>query len=314
MVILLPFILPLVESFMGMFSEPLNPTEYPDLNPTELLAKETQGMAALTLAAFHTFFNLANVILLIGFVPFLVKAAIWSVKPNEEDEEDDEFRLKFINTAFRTPELSTVELQKETSHFGEIVSRMSGMTKDLLNSTESKKQKKLLKQIKKYEKITDTMEEEITAYITKLANAEVTPKTSIRFRSIASICNDLERIGDIYFQISKAVEAKIEEKAFFVPEQRANLNKLSEKIDGAFAEMVKNLESPSYDDVSKAKAVQLEKEINHLRDKLRKEHLSNLGNPEYHIKSSMIYNNIFHSLEKIGDHIMNVTESIVGEI
>jgi len=292
--IFLPFFLPLVENFMSTFFG--------------------SNDAPLTLAAFHTFFNLTNVILLLGFVPFLVKAAIASV-PEKADEEGDEFRLKFIGgTASRTPELATVELQKELGHFGEVVSRMSGFTRELINSTEAKKQKKMLKKLKKYEKISDQMEIEVTEYVTKLANQELTPKTSMRLRSVINVCNDLERIGDIYFQISKTIEMKNEEKVYFLPHQRENLNTLSDKVDAAFAEMVKNLETPSYDNVSKAKADSLEKEINNYRNTLRDEHLTKLGAADYNVKSAMVYNNIFHALEKVGDHIINVTEAVVGEI
>ncbi len=294
MVVLLPVFLPLVESFMLKF---FGSTDAP-----------------LTLAAFHTFFNLTNVILLLGFVPFLVKAAIWSVKGNDEDDED-EFRLKFIGSATtRTPELATVELQKELGHFGEVTSRMSGFTRELINSTEPKKQKKMLKKLKKYEKITDQMEIEITEYVTKLANQELTPKTSLRLRSVINVCNDLERIGDIYFQISKTVEMKIEEKVYFLPHQRENLNKLSDIVDAAFKEMVSNLQTPSYDDVTKTKADALENDINNYRNTLRDEHLTKLGTDDYNVKSAMVYNNIFHALEKVGDHIINVTEAVVGEI
>ena len=294
MVVLLPVFLPLVESFMLKF---FGSTDAP-----------------LTLAAFHTFFNLTNVILLLGFVPFLVKAAIWSV-PESEEDKGDEFGLKFIgSTTNRTPELATVELQKEMGHFGEVVSRMSGFARELINATEAKKQKKMLKKLAKYEKISDQMEVEITEYVTKLANQELTPKTSMRLRSVINVCNDLERIGDIYFQISKTIEMKNEEKVYFLPHQRENLNTLSDKVDAAFVEMVKNLETPSYDDVTKTKADQLEKEINKYRNVLRDEHLSNLGTEDYNVKSAMVYNNIFHSLEKVGDHIINVTEAVVGEI
>ncbi len=292
MVILLPVFLPLVEKFM--------------------LTVFGSDDAPMTLAAFHTFFNLTNVILMLGFVPFLVKAAVWSVKGSDED--DDEFRLKFIGSAARTPELATVELQKEAGHFGEVVSRMSGLTRDLLNATEAKKQKKLLKKIKKYEKVSDRMEVEITEYITKLADQEITPKTSLRLRSVINVCNDLERIGDVYYQISKTIELKNEENAYFTPKQRENLNLLNDKIDEAFLVMVNNLNTPSYDSVSKANAISLEKEINGIRNKLKEEHLDNLGKADYNVKSAMIYNNIFHALEKVGDHIINVSEAVVGEI
>ena len=124
----------------------------------------------------------------------------------------------------------------------------------------------------------------------------------------------MERIGDTYFQISKTIEQKIENQFYFLPEQRNNLNKMMVKIDEAFAVMVSNLTTPSYDKVSKEKADQLEKEINNLRNKFRAENLSMLGNEEYNVNSAMVYNNIYSALEKVGDHIINVTEAIVGEI
>lgn len=264
------------------------------------------------LAAFHTFFNLINVLLLLPFVPFLVKAAVWSVKDSAEDE--DEFSLKFIGTATKTPELALMELQKEAGHFGEVVSRMSGFTKELINTTEAKRQKKMLKKLKKYEKISDRMEVEMTEYITKMANKEITPATSERLRSVINICNDLERIGDVYYQISKTIEIKNEEKAYFTPKQRENLNTMIDLVDESFGVMVENLNNPNYGDVTKDLAKSKEKQINAYRNELRKEHLTNLGTDDYNVKSAMIYNNIFHSMEKVGDHIINVTEAVMGEI
>ncbi len=291
MIILLPFVLPLIKSFM------LNNFGSDD--------------APITLAAFHTFFNITNVLLLLGFVPYLVKAAIFTVKQGSEEEQ---FKLKFIGSSARTPELATVELQKEAAHFGAVVARMPGFLKELVNSLEPKRRKKMHKKLKKYEKISDQMEVEITEYITKLANQELTPKTSKRLRSIVNVCNDLERIGDIFYQLSKTIEDKNEQKAYWLPEQRQSINNLIDKIDRAFKIMVDNLESPSYDDVSLTKALEIEKEINAYRDELRSEHLNNIGKPLYNVKSGMIYNNVFHALEKVGDHIINVSESVIGQI
>jgi len=299
MVILLPFFLPALGSLLQSLglSDPFTSAE--DM--------------PIGLSAFHTAFNLLNVIIMLGFVKYLVKAAIWSV-PDKAGDEDDEMKLKFIGTAMRTPELATVELQKETAHFGEVTSKMSKYTKTLINTTDPKQQRALLKKLGKYEEITDRMEIEITEYITKLTNQEITPRTGVRLRSVLNICNDLERIGDIYYQISKSLEQKIENSVYFTPEQRNNLNEMCDKVEEAFECMVENLNTPHYDQVTKDKAMDLEYDINKLRDKYKRENLTRIGEADYNVQSGMIYNNVYSSLEKVGDHIINVTEAIVGEI
>ncbi len=308
MVIALPWAMELinviVENFTHIF-ESNKKLKTDDLSDVDI-------MNTYKLAAFHTFFNLVNVLLLLPFVPWLVKVAIWSVKGSAEDEDD--FSLKFIGTASKTPELALLELQKEAGHFGSVISRMSGFTTNLINSVEPKKQKKLLKKIKKYEKISDRMEVEVTEYITKLSSSEITKNTSQSLRSIINIANDLERIGDVYSQISKSLEIKNEEKNYFTPKQRENLNAMSLLIDEAFEIMIRNLNNPNYANVTKDEAKAKEKEINAFRNTLREEHLSNLGNDDYNVKAAMIYNNIFHAMERVGDHIINVTEAVIGEI
>ncbi len=300
MIFLMPVFLKSLTSGVQYFSPGFDPFNNPDDMP-------------IGLSSFHTAFNILNVVLLVGFIPWLVKLAQWWVQGTTEDEEDDG-KLKFISTAVLTPELATIELQKEAAHFGKITARMSGFTKKLVNSTDAKEQKKMLKKLKKYEKITDRLEIEITDYMTKLTNQKITKKTSLVLRSILNICNDLERIGDIYFQISKSLERKIEEKAYFLPEQRKNINDMIAVVDKAFAIMVKNLNAPSYDTVTKEEAAAAEKEINAMRNKLREHNNGRIGNEDYNSKTAMIYNNVFSSMERAGDHIINVTESITGEI
>ena len=158
------------------------------------------------------------------------------------------------------------------------------------------------------------MEIEITEYITKLTNQEITSRTSEKLRSVLNICNDLERIGDIYYQISKSIEHKINNNIYFTPEQRNNLNEMNDKVEEAFVCMVDNLNTPQYDQVTKGKADDLEYDINNLRDRFKRENLTRIGAKGYNVQSGMIYNNIYSSLEKVGDHIINITEAIVGEI
>ncbi|MBT8219620.1 MAG: Na/Pi cotransporter family protein [Bacteroidia bacterium] len=300
MVILLPVILPFLANFVQITFEVDNPYNSSEAMP-------------IGLSAFHTAFNATNVIVLLFFVPWLVKAAIWSV-PLIDGEEDDNEALKFIDTTMLTPELATIELQKEAAHFGNITAKMSDFFSKLLKESGTKKQLKLIKKIGKYEQITDIMEISITEYITKITNEEVTPGTSARLRSILNICNDLERIGDLYAQIAKVVDRKIEEGIFFVPEQRQNLLVMSDLIIQAFDIMKINLNQEHYDDIHLGSALAAERAIDEFRNKIREAHYDSLGKSTYDPKASIIYSNIYELLEGIGDHIMNVNESIAGQI
>ena len=299
MVILLPVILPVlsnvVQSLFGIGDPYTNASDMP-----------------IALSAFHTFFNLTNVLLLLAFVPWLVKMAIKTV-PTKKGEEEME-TLKFIDTLNRTPELATVELQKEVARYGEITSRMLGFSKELINSTDQKEQLTLIGKLKKYEDITDKFEEEIISYVTKLSDKEMTQKTSVRLRSYMNICNDMERIGDIFYQLSKKMEYKMDKKIYFTPEQRNQMNELLEIVGRAFDEMNENLNTRSYDNISLAKCYALEDETNVQRNAMRAYNQENIGNPTYDANSALVFTNLFSSIERIGDHIVNINESAAGEI
>lgn len=308
MIIFLPYILNYVSNFIEWSFTFFDNS----LTSAQGLSVDNKKIT-FTLAAFHTIFNVLNVIFLIGFVKYLVKAAIWSV-PNKDGDKKDTTKLKFISTRISTPELATIELMKETLHFGDIVYQMSQYCSTLINATENSDREKMYRKIKKYEKITDRMEIEITEYVTKLSSQEITGRTSQRLRSILNICNDLERIGDIYYQISKTVKQKNKDRRYFLPMQRNGLNDMMQLLDDGFVEMLNNLGIDDYNKVSLEVSINIEKKINKLRDKLRSENLTQLGTEGYDVQSAMIYNNIFSGLEKVGDHIINVSEAVKGEI
>ena len=308
MVLLLPYVIEyisvFVENFNGLFESNAK-IKTADLTRNQILD-------TYALAAFHTVFNLLNVALLIGFVPWLIKMAIKTVPAKEGDESIE--TLKFINTTNRTPELATVELQQEIARYGEITTRMLGFSNELINSTDEKESFTLITKLKKYEDITDKFEKEITEYITNLSDKEMTHKTSVRLRSFFNICNDMERIGDIFYQISKTVEDKMNRKIYFTPKQRNLLNELIEIVDRAFQEMNKNLNLQTYDDATLNICYDLEEEINVQRNMMRRFNQENIGKPEYNTNSAMAFTNLFSNLERIGDHIVNINESVAGEI
>ena len=273
---------------------------------------ENTGMANEGIALFHTLFNSANVLLLIGFVPILVKIAERSV--SSKGEADEEFKLDYISAAgIALPEVAILEAKKEVAKFGHVTTRMNDFIKTLINDQDKKIRNKMLIKLKKYEEITDRVEVEVASYLDKLSIQEISQEASSQIRSMLSITNDLERIGDIYYQMSKTIERKDDEKIYFLPEQRENLNKMLDLLEKAFTEMNTNLSS-EYGHISLENAKKFEREINQLRNELRKSYLENAEKGEYKFQPGIMYNNLFSSCEKVGDHIINVTEAVAGEI
>ncbi|MBL4863162.1 MAG: Na/Pi cotransporter family protein [Crocinitomicaceae bacterium] len=273
---------------------------------TNFDAKNTE-MANSGIALFHTLFNLANVLLLIWFVPQLVKFATRSVK--SRGDVDEEFKLDYINGPLgSTAELCILEAKKEAAKFGKITAKMNEFVKTYINSSDKKEKNKMMIKIEKYEEITDRVEVEIADYLAKTARLEMSGEASVRMRGMLNISTDLERIGDIFFQIGKTLERKDEAKNYFTPEQRNGINRMIDVIDEAFDIMNENLKA-EYGTISLDNAIMKEREVNQLRDELREEHLTNIG-AGANLDNTLVYSNLFSSFEKVGDHIINVSEAV----
>ena len=301
MIIAFPFFINFIDQYM---------TEYMGMSPLNPVDKS--ATVPLGLSIFHTTFNIFNVVLLVGFVPFMSKIATSLVK--SKGDADEEFKLDYISAAgIAIPEVAILEAKKEVAKFGDVTMRMNDFMKSLINDQNKKTRNKMFNKLKKYEEITDRVEIEIASYLDNLSTKEVSQNTSSQIRAMLSITNDLERIGDIYYQMSKTIERKDESKLYFLPEQRENLNNMLDVLDKAFTEMNANLRS-EYGHISIENAKKYEREINQIRNNLRKSYLEQAEKGEYKFQPGIMYNDLFSSCEKVGDHIINVSEAVAVEI
>lgn len=262
----------------------------------------------IALSIFHTAFNILNTSFLIWFSTFIAKIASKMVPDDEED--DEEFRLKYIDSGiFSTGEISTLQAKNEIALFGKRIEKMFLMIPELLSEIPPKKYEKLLKKISKYEDITDNMEVEIATYLTRIAEDDISHDSSKKIRAMLKIVDDMESVGDIIFRLSKIIDNSIKRKVILTSGQHNSLSELFALLNEAFVEMNKNLEL-SFAAVNPKRAHELEKKINEKRNQLRHQHVDDLKEKKYKHKLGTFYSDVFSISEKVGDYVINVTEAI----
>lgn len=295
---------------------------YPFLKFVDYLVSETffnalivdgdsESTTRWSLAVYHLSFNIVNTLLLLWFIPHIERLVV-RILPSKTDD-DEMFQLKFFSSTIPVGELSLLEAQREVVKLGKIVSRMNTFCQTILMEKKESEFRSYIDRIAKYEDITDKIEEEVASYLTKVSQNELSERTSEKIRAMLSMVGDMERIADMYYQISKTTERKRKNKIWFIPEQRERLLAMYSLMNQILENMCKNLEM-RYSEVELTEAKKLEKSLNKLRKEIRKEHFTNVEKGEYRYDNAAIYSELFNSLEKIGDHAISVTQSITGEV
>ena len=105
----------------------------------------------------------------------------------------------------------------------------------------------------------------------------------------------------------------MDSEQWFSKEQINNLLKIYELLDQALNIMRNNLDN-DYSMVTIDEALSKEREINAMRSELRRDYLKKVEKGEYNVKDAIHYIELISSCEKVGDHVINVSEGITGKI
>lgn len=264
----------------------------------------------VALSTFHTLFNLINVLIMINFVPQLVKLSTSLVK--SKGKEDEEFRLEFISNSLSSPEVSTLEARKEIARMGVYVSKMSVFLDELMSEKNEVKRDKLIKKLHKYEEVSDRLEEEISEFLAKVSKLEQSSASSENVQKMLGLIHDLENIADIFVQMGSVVINKNKKKVWFTPEQRERLNELLAVVNESLSVMNKNLEIWDISPEDFAKADEVENRVNKMRKKLRKNYLTKIEEGEYNVRGGILYAELFNSCERLADYAFNVSNGLAN--
>ena len=270
---------------------------------------DTQSPARLSfvLATFHTMFNVTNTAILIWFIPQLEKVVSYIIPQKNTDEE---FRLQYIQSGImKTPEISVLQAQKETTLFADRMSQMFALVRELYAETDDSAFEKKIERVREMEKMSDRLESEIGSYLAQVSNAHLSDETKRKIRAMLRAVSELESIGDSCLNLSRMIERRHKEKEQFLPVQEEGIASMFDLLDKAFVNMIKVLEGEGDPDESWA----LENDIDDLRNKLRSQNTLDVDAGKYSFALGTIFVDIVRECEKCGDYVINAVEDKMGK-
>jgi len=261
----------------------------------------------LHLSAFHTLFNLANIALLVGFVPHIAKL-VEKMIPMKEGDEKPEYKLEYISTGIMAaPELAVLEAKKEMINMGEIVSDMYATFLDVFLHP-NKKMGDSVEKLKELEDLTDTMEEQITNYLIECSKQHLDDLSAQKVTARIRIVDELESIADCCYNLILSTERKYEKKMEFYPGAYDELGAFAKQVIKFLDFNLEHLNNSEFTESDLKKAFLMEGDINESRNRLRANSVIRLQE-NGKVKTEILFMDILKNFERIGDHSLNISEA-----
>lgn len=266
------------------------------------------SFVSFQLSAFHTCFNICNVLILIWFVK-LIEKTVCKILPVKENDEDT--RLRYITGGLlSTAELSVLEAQKEIALYAQRTRKMFGFVQDLLNTKKGDEFNKLYSRIEKYESISDNMEIEIANYLNKVSEGRLSSESKTRIQSMLREVTEIESIGDSCYNLARTLNRKRQNsQEDFTEKQYEHISNMMNLVDGALEEMDKIITHRPNHHVDVNKSYNIENEINNYRNQLKSQNINDVNNQVYGYQLGVYYMDIIAECEKLGDYVINVVDA-----
>ena len=235
----------------------------------------------------------------------MIKVAI--LLSPQEKESEELYRLpNFGNRMISAPIGAIAETR------GEIV-RMAKAAKATFDETIHRIEDRDYKKLRKWRRVEnhlDDMQREITAYLSRIYQSDISESEAREISSLMRMTNNIERIGDSVENIAQAVEGLIDNKLKFSDYAKNDLQQISDQVKEFMSLVTTGMQNGSPDFMEKA--LEIENTIDAMREDMRQGHVDRIRSGECGLDQGLVFINLLTNFEKIGDYCYNIAEAVAG--
>lgn len=260
----------------------------------------------MQIAFAHGTFNVINTLIQLPFVGLLA-VLVTKIVPGEDATV--EYGAKYLDKTLigQSPSIALGQAKEEVVRMGEFSVKGLQESMDYLFTGDNKHANVTFQ----LEEAINNLDRVTTDYLVELSQESLSEHDSKLHHSLFQNIRDIERVGDHFENLVELIQAKDSHRVKFSEEATQELREMYELVLDTVSLSVLALDKQSKDFAREV--LSKEDRIDELERVLRKRHINRLNKGECSGQAGIIYADIISNLERVGDHAVNIAETILEE-
>ncbi len=254
----------------------------------------------------HTIFNVAVTLALIP----CVGALVWLVTRIVRGREANGAAVPlFLSEALlSTPSVALNQARKEFLRMAEMVDTMiHACGHGILERDRSG-----VSEVLETEEVVDDLKRAIIRYLDRIPGDALSEREARRLHILIHVTGDVERVGDQAVNIAQRARRLLKRQCQLSPAARRDLSDLFDRTATLYRRAVEALRLE--DHRLAREALDLEEDVDRLEKAYKAGHIERLERGECDSTAGMLYVEILHNLERMGDHAVNIAGDVLHAI
>lgn len=255
----------------------------------------------------HLCFNLFNTIWFIPIIPILVKV-VTKIVPGKDVSRLPSEPVYLDYNVLEQPFVAIHLATKELARLGRMAFDMIVTAQRAFIGNDSA----AVKQVMATEETVDALHGKILDYLSAMVARETnTGEQGNTISGLMHVAADIEHIGDHCKNIAEFADSKIKKSYEFSEEAYTEIYTCFDLAKRMTDNSISALET---NDAEKARSVrEMEIEMNILESELREHHMVRLTQKKCSPEFTVIYTDVIHDIEKIGDYCNNIADAVIED-
>ncbi|HZL83277.1 MAG TPA: Na/Pi cotransporter family protein [Candidatus Deferrimicrobium sp.] len=277
----------------------------PFLAPFTRLVAMTSTYLPRQVANAHTIFNVTMTCVAVLLIKPFERLVRWLL-PSQGGEQETKVVQYIDERVLATPTLALSQATQELCRMGHIAYEMVNSCRVALFEGKMS----LLEEVLRNEDLVNSMQKEITGYLAKITEHDLSEAQGTRVMALMHAVNDIERVGDHATNLVELIQIK--------DDKRLKINNGTEDdLKTEFAHVLKTLEEAmnalrDYDVERAHRVKDMEDQCDVMTKEFMSHNIARLNAHELDPQVGVIIVDLFTNLERISDHSDNIADVVLG--